>query len=76
MSIKKLNPVDPQGALRVADVGAQPDDDGANYAYALTRGGPNGAVDTVTATKDGISWRMTLTYTGNSLTGVSAWVRL
>lgn len=75
MTVEILNPQDPQGALRVADLGSFPDDPGSNYSYALTRNGPSSAVDTVTITKDGVSWVKTLTYTGANLTGVSAWVR-
>lgn len=72
----KQNPQDSQGILRVADCGSVPDDPASNFSYVLTRAGPSSAVDTITATKDGISWVKTLTYTGSDLTGVSAWVRL
>ena len=72
----KQNPNDSQGILRVADGGQIPDDSSSNYSYVLTRAGPAGAVDTITKTKDGISWVLTLSYTGSNLTAVSAWVRL
>jgi hypothetical protein len=61
---------------RVVDVGPIPEDPGANYSYALTRGGPSSKVDTITATLEGVSWLCTLTYTGDDLTAISAWVRL
>lgn len=76
MAITRYNPADTQGMQRVADVGPLPDDPASNYSYTLTRGGPSGKVDTITATKDGVSWLLTLTYTGDDLTAVSAWVRL
>lgn len=76
MAIEIRNPADTQGMQRVADVGPLPDDPTSNYAYTFTRAGPSSKVDTITATKDGVSWRMTLTYTGADLTSVSAWVRL
>lgn len=76
MAIEKQNPQDSQGVLRVADEGPIPDDPASNYSMVLTRGGPDGAVDTITVTKDGISWRQTLTYTGSNVTAISAWVRL
>ena len=76
MAITLYNPGDTQGHLRVADVGPIPDDPSSNYSYVLTRAGPDSKVDTITATKDGVSWRLTLTYTGDDLTAISAWVRL
>jgi hypothetical protein len=76
MAISIHNPADTQGANRVADVGPIPDDPAANYVTTLTRGGPGGKVDTITLTKDSVSWVKTLTYTGLDVTGVSAWVRV
>jgi len=70
----KQNPNDSQGVLRVADCGSMPADPASNYSIVLTRGGPSGAVDTITKTKDGVSWTKTLSYTGADLTSVSAWV--
>jgi len=70
------NPQDSQGILRVADGGQIPVDPSSNYSLVLTRAGPSSAVDTITKTKDGISYLKTLTYTGANLTSVSAWVQL
>lgn len=70
-----LNPNDSQGVHRIADMGSIPDDPGSNYVVTFTRGGPSGAIDTITKTKDGISWVRTLTYSGADLMSVSAWVR-
>lgn len=41
-----------------------------------TNNGPGGAVDTITATDpvSGDRWVQTLTYSGNSIVGQSAWV--
>ena len=75
MPFDKQNPQDSQGILRVADGGQIPDDPSSNYSISLTRNGPGSAVDTVTMTKDGVSWVKTMTYTGSNLTAVSAWVR-
>ena len=75
MAVSSQNPQDSQGSNRVADVGPLPDDPSANYVTTLTRGGPDSAVDTIVLTKDGLTWTKTLTYTGDNLTGVSAWVR-
>lgn len=43
----------------------------------MTYNGPSGAVDTITAGPDfqGFSYKQTLTYTGNNVTTVSAWVK-
>ena len=71
----KQNPNDSQGVLRVADAGPIPDDPASNYAITLTRGGPSSAVSVVTATKDGVTWTKTLTYSGVNLTAVGVWVR-
>ena len=71
-----MNPNDSQGVHRIADMGTIPDDPASNYSYVLTFAGPGGKCDTITASKDGVSWRQTLTYTGSNVTGVSAWVRL
>lgn len=76
MPFDKQNANDSQGVNRVADVGPIPDDPSSNYSVALTHGGPSNAVDTITKTKDGVSWLKTLTYSGSNLVGVSTWVRL
>lgn len=76
MAIERYNPADTQGMQRVADVGPLPDDPASNYAYAFTHAGPGGRVDTITATKDGVSWLLTLTFTGSDLTSIAPWVRL
>ena len=73
--MEKQNPQDSQGVLRVADGGTIPDDPFQNYSITLTRGGPSGAVDTITKTLQGVSWVKTLTYTGSNITSISAWVR-
>lgn len=73
MAIERQNAQDTQGSLRVADVGGLPDDPSANYSYTFTRNGPSGAIDTITKTKDGVSWLKTLTYTGDNVTAVSTW---
>ena len=75
MAIEKQNPQDTQGSARVADVGGLPDDPASNYSITLTRNGPSSAIDTITKTKDGVSWVKTVTYTGANVTAVSAWVR-
>ncbi len=74
MAIERQNPQDTQGAERVADVGAIPDDPSSNYVTTLTYNG-DGDVETIVLAKSGVTWTKTLTYTDGSLTGVSAWVR-
>lgn len=76
MPFERMNPQDSQGVQRVADGGTIPDDPFQNYSIVLTRGGPSGAVDTITKTLQGVSWVKTLTYTGSNVTAVSPWVRL
>jgi hypothetical protein len=43
----------------------------------MTYGGPGGSVDTITAGPDaqGFRYKQTLTYTGNNVTSISAWVK-
>lgn len=76
MPFERMNPQDSQGVQRVADGGCIPDDPFQNYSMTLTRGGPDGKVDTITKSLQGVSWVKTLTYTGSNLTSVSVWVRL
>jgi len=47
------------------------------FHQTLTYGGPAGAVDTITAGPDalGFYYKQTLTYTGSTVTSVSAWVK-
>lgn len=76
MAHERQNPQDTQGIQRVADAGTIPIDPSSNWSWTFTRGGPSSKVDTITKTKDGISYRQTLTYTGSDLTAISAWVKL
>jgi len=71
-----MNPQDSQGVLRTADEGVIPTDPASNWSIALSRGGPGGAVDVITKTKDGVSYSRTLTYTGSDVTAISEWVKL
>lgn len=72
MALDKQNPNDTQGVNRTADVGPIPIDPSSNYSIVLGYTGSN--LTTVTKTKDGISYRKTLTYTGSVVTAVSTWV--
>ena len=59
---------------RTADQGAIPDDPCSNYTYVL--GYTGSQLTQVDKSKDGLTWRKILTWTGSNLTAVGPWIRL
>ena len=67
------NVADRQGHTRMVDMGAVPDDPGANWAVTLTRDA-DGLVTDVRLTKDSITYKADITRDGDDLvTAISVW---
>jgi len=64
-----------QGFKIVSQVDGLPPTTGNNPSATLTYDG-SGNLSTITKVIDGVSYQKTLTYAGNVLTDISAWVQL
>lgn len=73
MALTRANANDRRQILRVTPICPHPLDDVANQV-TRTFNYTAGKLTSVDKTIDGVTYRQTWTYTGDDLTGISAWV--